>query len=177
MLEAMKGFIPVVAVSRDGILLNSMQHVAMDLIGSVRLAPLKAAPIKTTMTVADLVGHWTHGVASSYSFYNQTTGRYEGSASSFYGAGYTIAANGSFTYQMGGMVNGNTMKDADTGVVELRQDLVTFKGRTHVLSYRFMNLQTALDGSTVLTLLPAAVDVSRLNIMRDRDQWSRAATK
>ena len=41
-LEAGKSFIPVVMTSRDGIVLNSMEHVALDVVGSVRLAPLRA---------------------------------------------------------------------------------------------------------------------------------------
>lgn len=176
-LKARDRFIPVVTVSRDGVTLNSMQHVALDLISTVRLAPLQAQPIRTTISVADLVGHWTHGAASSYDFYNQQTGRYESTASAFYGAGYTIAADGSFTYQMAGMINGHTTRDEDSGVVQLGQDLVVFKGRNHEVRYRFMNLIQALDGSMVLTLLPDVSDISRLNIIRDRDQWSRAPGK
>jgi hypothetical protein len=96
-LEAGRSFIPVVAVSRDGMILNAMENVADDFIGSVRLAPLKAQPLKTTITVADLAGHRNHGMATSSNFYNQQTGRYEGSTSAFYGAGYDIAADGRFT--------------------------------------------------------------------------------
>jgi hypothetical protein len=64
-LEAGKSFVPVIAVSREGMMLNTMEHVADFFIGSVRVAPLKAQPIKTTITVADLAGHWIHGMASS----------------------------------------------------------------------------------------------------------------
>ncbi|MBZ5522982.1 MAG: hypothetical protein LAP21_12155 [Acidobacteriia bacterium] len=173
-LEAGKSFIPVVAVSNDGMVLNAMEHVANTLIGSVRLAPLKAEPVKTTLTVADLAGHWIHGAASSYDFYNRQTGRYESNASAFYGAGYTIAANGSFTYQMSGMVNGRTARDDDSGVVELGGEFVVFKGHNHVVRYRFLNLQQALNGATVLTLLPPAADINTLSIVRDGDMWSRA---
>ena len=174
MLEAGKSFIPVVMTSRDGIVLNSMEHVALDVVGSVRLAPLRAQPIKTTIIMADLTGHWINGVASSYNFYNQQTGRYEGNASAFANASYTIAADGSFVYKMTGMVNGYTARDDDTGVVQLGQDLVIFNGKNHVVRYRFLNVTQALDGSTVLTLLPAGVPVAQLDIIRDRDQWSRA---
>ena len=173
-LEAGKSFIPVVLTSRDGITLNSMEHVALDVVGSVRLAPLRAQAFQTTITVADLAGHWINGVASSYTFYNQQTGRYEGNASAFANASYTIAADGSFVYKMIGMVNGFTARDDDTGVVQLGQDLVIFAGKNHVVRYRFMNLAQALDGSTVLTVLPAGVPVAQLDILRDRSQWSRA---
>ena len=43
-LEAGKSFIPVVAVSNDGQVLNAQEYVANALIGSIRLAPLKASP-------------------------------------------------------------------------------------------------------------------------------------
>ncbi len=176
-LEAGTSFIPVVAVSPNGQVLNAMEHIAVAFIGSVRLAPLKAQPLKTTITLADLVGHWNHGAASSYDFYNRQTGRYESNASAFYGAGYDIAANGSFTYQMAGMTNGRTVRDQESGVVELSGDLVIFKGRSHVLRYRFINCQQALDGSTVLTLLAENSEVTALTILRDGDQWTRPAPR
>jgi len=176
-LEAGKSFIPVVAVSREGMALNAMEHVAVFLIGSVRLAPLKAQPIKTVITVADLAGHWNHGMATSHDFYNQQTGRYEGNTSAFYGAGYDIAANGSFTYQMSGMMNSSIVRDHDSGVVELGGGLVIFKGRNHEARYQFINCQQALDGSTVLTLLPDKTQVTAATILTQGDQWSRAANK
>ncbi|MGA2630418.1 MAG: hypothetical protein ABSG54_09385 [Terriglobia bacterium] len=176
-LEAGKSFIPVVAVSPNGQVLNAMEHVATGFIGSVRVAPLQAQPLKTTITVADLVGHCNHGAASSYDFYNRQTGRYESNASAFYGAGYTIAADGSFTYEMAGMTNGRTVRDQESGVVELSGGLIIFKGRSHVLRYRFINCQQALDGSTVLTLLAENSEVTALTILRDGDQWTRPAPR
>ena len=176
-LEAGKSFIPVVAVSRDGMVLNAMEQVAYYLIGSVRLAPLKAQPIKTIITVADLAGHWNHGMATSSTFYNQQTGRYEGSTSAFYGAGYDIAANGSFTYKMSGMMNSNMVGEQDSGVVELGGGLVIFKGRAHEVRYQFINCQQALDGSTVLTLLPDQTQVTAMTILGQGDQWSRPPRK
>lgn len=172
-LEAGKSFVPVVVVSHDGIMMNVSESVALDVIGSVRLAPLKAQPIRNSITVADLAGHWVHGAATSTDYYNSSTGQYARTDSAFYGAGYTIAANGSFTYQMAGMVNGRTARDDDSGTVELGGGQVVFKGKNHVVRYTFVNLTQALDGSTVLTLLPGGVDISKLSIIRDRDQWSR----
>ena len=172
-LESGRSFVPVVVVSHDVIMMNATEHIVLDVVGSVRLAPLKAQPIRTSITVADLAGHWVHGAATSTDYYNSSTGQYARTDSAFYGAGYTIAANGSFTYQMSGMVNGRTARDDDSGMVELSGDQVVFKGRNHVVRYRFVNLTQALDGSTVLTLLPGGVEVSKLSIIRDRDQWSR----
>lgn len=172
-LEAGKSFIPVAVVSQDGMILNAMENVAYDLIGSVRLSPLKAQPLKTTITMADLAGHWIHGMATGASYYNQQTGQYVGSTSAFYGAGYDIASNGQFSYKMSGMINGGSARDEDSGQVELGGDLIIFKGRNHTVRYRFINCQTSLDGSTVLTLLPENDPLSTMTIMRDGDQWSR----
>ena len=176
-LETGGRFVPVVIVSRDGIMMNATENVANDVIGSVRLAPLKAQPLNYRITVADLAGHWNHGMATSQSYYNQQTGRYEGSTSSFYGAGYDITADGHFTYRMSGMVNSSTVRDQDTGVVELGGGSVVFRGQSHVVRYRFINCQHALDGSTVLTLLPESEQVSAMAIIRDGDLWSRAPKK
>lgn len=176
-LEAGSSFIPVVAVSQNRQALDAMEHVADVFIGSVRLAPLRAQPVKTTISVADLVGHWEHGAASSYNFYNRTTGRYESTASSSYGAAYDIEPNGAFTYQMSGMVNGRVAGDKESGVVELGDGLIIFKGESHVQRFHFISVEQALDGSSVLTLLAENEEVSALTIIRDSDQWTRAPLK
>lgn len=172
-LEAGKMFIPAVAVSNDGQVLNAKEHIANAFIGSIRLAPLKASPIKTNLALADLAGDWKSGMANSMAYYSTSTGQYVGSSNTFYGAGYHIAANGSFTYKMSGMADNRMASDADSGVVELGGEFVTFKGRNHVVRYRFLNVQTAIDGSTVLTLLPPG-DMAHISIVRDSEVWSRA---
>jgi hypothetical protein len=93
-------------------------------------------------------------MATSHDFYNQLTERHEGNTSRLYGGGCEIAANGRFTYTMSGMSNGDFIRDQDDGVVELGGDLVIFKRRNHVVRYRFIHMQQALDGSTLLSLLP-----------------------
>jgi hypothetical protein len=172
-LEANRSFIPVVAMSTDGMILNTQEHIANALLGSVRLAPLKAMPIKTNLTLADLAGDWQSGMANSISFYNSSTGAYQSTSNSFYGAGYHISANGQFTYKMTGVMNNVPTSDSDSGVVELGGEFITFKGRNHVVRYRFLNLQQAIDGSTVLTFLPPAADPSRISIIRDSEYWVR----
>lgn len=176
-LETGKLFIPIRCISNDGMVLNSQEHITNAVIGSIRLAPQKAEPIKTNLNLADMVGHWRSGAGSSYNFYNQFSGRYEGNVSSFYGAGYTISADGSFKYQMSGMVNGRVARDDDTGVVQFEKEFVVFKGHTHVVRYRFLNIQQAIDGSTVMTFLPAAADPSTLSIIRDSEPWIREPKK
>jgi hypothetical protein len=171
-LEAGKSFVPVVAMSNDGMVLNSQEYLANALLGSVRVAPLKASPVKTNLTLADLAGDWKSGTANSLSYFNTTTGQFAGSSNSAMGAGYHIAANGSFTYKMTGVIGNNSASDADSGVVELGGEFVTFRGHNHVVRYRFLNIQTALDGSTVLTLLPPG-EMAHISIIRDSEYWSR----
>ena len=67
-LEAGKSFIPVVAVSPNPQILDTMEHIANVFIGSVRLAPLEAQSLKTTITLADPLGHWNHGPAAQAAF-------------------------------------------------------------------------------------------------------------
>lgn len=172
-LEAGKVFVPIMVLSNDGMVLNSQEWVANILLGSVRVAPMKAAPVKTTLTLADLAGDWKNGLANSLSYYSTVTGQYQGSSNSAMGAGYHIAADGSFIYKMTGVVGNNSASDSDSGVVELGGGFVTFRGKSHVVRYRFLNLQTGLDGSTVLTLLPPG-DMAQISIIRDSEYWSRA---
>ena len=174
-LEAGKSFVPVVVMSNDGQVLNSQEYVANALLGSVRLAPLKASPVKTNLTLADLAGDWTSGTASSLSYFSSTTGQFAGSSNSATGAGYHISANGAFTYKMTGVINNSSASDADSGVVELGGEFVTFKGRNHVVRYRFLNIQTALNGDLVLTLLPPG-DMAHISIIRDSEYWVRSGS-
>jgi hypothetical protein len=172
-LEAGRVFIPVMAVSNDGMVLNVLEYLANAVIGSVRLAPLKASPIRTNLTLADLAGDWKAGAASSLDFYSSSTGQYTGTSNSFYGAGYHIAPNGAFTYKMSGVIANRSASEDDSGVIELGGEFVTFKGHNHMVRYRFLNLQQAIDGSTVLTFLPP-VELAKISFIRDSESWVRA---
>lgn len=176
-LETGRMFIPVQCVGTDGVALNAVEHITNAMLGSVRLAPLKASPIKIHLTIADMVGHWTSGAGTQLNFYNSSTGAYQSSSTSFYGAGYTIASDGSFTYQMSGMMNNNMTRDSDTGVVQFENQFVVFKGRAHVVRYRFMNIQQAIDGSTVITFLPPAANPATISYIRDSEYWVRKPGK
>lgn len=74
---------------------------------------------------------------------------------------------------MTGVINNLSTSDEDSGVIELGGAFVTFRGRNHLVRYRFLNLQQALDGSAVLTFLPPADDPSRINSIRNGEMWSR----
>jgi len=64
-LEAGKTCVPVAFISPNRGVLDAMEHNARAVVGSVRVAPLRASPIKYSITVADLAGHWTNGTLTA----------------------------------------------------------------------------------------------------------------
>lgn len=160
-LETGKLVIPVMVLSPNRQVLDALNHIVESVVGSVRLAPLKASPIRNTLTMADLPGDWHTGSTSARTYYDRYTGVYAGSSVTAYDAGYHINGNGSYTYEMGGIWNNSPVRDKDTGVVELDGGFITFKGRNHTARYHFLNLQTAIDGSTVMMVLPDNEDLSK----------------
>ena len=154
-------------------MMDSMLYMELAVVGSVRQAPLKASPVKQTITVADLAGLWVYGVGSFRSYYNGA-GRFTGNSVTAGTAKYNIAANGSYSYTYGGLQGNRVVKDDDTGVVELSGPFFTFKGRKHVTRYRFVNLQQTLDGATVLSLWPDK-EMSQINPKTDTEYYTRAA--
>jgi len=176
-LETGKTVVPVVLLTPSSQALNALQHIVEAVVGSVRLAPLKASPIRNTVSLADLVGEWHAGSAFGKMFYDRYTGAYAGSSNSFYSARYQVAGNGSFTYELGGVWNNRPVQDKDSGTVELGGDLIIFKGRRLEQKYHFINFQTAIDGSTVLTVLPGQEDPAKANVASLQQQLVRDAKK
>jgi hypothetical protein len=174
-LETGKSVVPVECFSANGPMLAGMNHMIRAVLGSVRVAPLKAAPIQATIKVPDLAGRWATGNASSLHFYN-SSGQYTGSSLTAGSAKFNIAPNGHYTYSYSGLQNNSAVNDADTGVVELGDGFVTFKGQKHLYRYRFVHLQQAIDGSTVLTLFPP-VEMSKIDSKRDSEYWIRGPEK
>ena len=155
--------------------MDAMEHIARAVVGSVRLAPLKASPIVTSIKVADLVGYWDTTAGTSIDFYS-SSGQYQGNSLSAIRSGYTIAGNGSYTYKSGGLINNHMSSQEDVGVVELSGEFITFKGQRYTTRYRFLNVQQAIDGSTVLTVVPDG-DLARININRDSTFYVRPARR
>jgi len=79
-----------------------------------------------------------------------------------------------YSYSYGGLQSNRAVNDSDTGVVELGGGFLTFKGHKYVRRYRFVNLQTAMDGSTVLSLWPPK-EMSEINYKTDTEYYTRAA--
>lgn len=176
-LETGKLVVPVVVLTPSRQLLDSLNHIVEAVVGSVRIAPLKASPIRNTLSMADLAGEWHTGMATSRTYYDRYTGAYAGSSNTFYSARYVVGGNGTFTYEMGGVWNNRPVQDKDAGIVELGGGLVTFKGRNHEQKFHFINLQTAIDGSTVITLLPGQEDPAKGNITMLQEQLVREPKK
>jgi len=176
-LETGKTVIPVMVLTPNRQALDVLQHMVDAVVGSVRVAPLKASPIRNTISLADLVGEWHAGSAFSKTYYDRYNGAYAGSSTTAYSARYQVAGNGSFTYEMGGIWNNSPVQDKDVGTVQLGGDLIIFKGRNHEQKYHFINFQTAIDGSTVMTVLPGQEDPAKTNVAALGQQLVREAKK
>jgi hypothetical protein len=176
-LETGKLVIPVMLLSPNRQVMDVQNHIVEAVVSSVRVAPLKASPIRNTISVADLVGEWHAGSAFSKTYYDRYNGAYAGSSTTAYSARYQVNGNGAFTYEMGGLWNDRPVQDKDAGTVQLGGDLIIFKGRNHEQKYHFINFQTAIDGSTVLMLLPGQEDPAKANISFLQQQLVREAKK
>jgi hypothetical protein len=174
-LETGKSYIPVFSFSESRPMMDGMNYVELAVIGSVRQAPIKASPVKQSITTADLAGLWVYGVGSIRSYYNGA-GQFTGNSVTAGTARYNIAADGKYSYSYGGLQSNRVVNDDDTGVIELSGPFFTFKGRKHVTRYRFVNLQQTLDGATVLSLWPDK-EMSQINPKTDTEYYTRAAKK
>jgi hypothetical protein len=174
-LETGKSVVPVTVFSANPQMTENMDYIIRAVVGSVRVAPLKASPIQMAINVADLAGRWATGNASSLHFYN-SSGQYTGSSLTAGSAKFNIAPDGHYTYSYNGLQNNSAVNDADTGLVELGGAFITFRGQKRFYRYRFANLQQAIDGSTVLTLFPPQ-DLSKIDPKRDSEYWMRAPRK
>jgi hypothetical protein len=174
-LETGKAVVPVMVLTPNRQVLDALSHIVEAVVGSVRLAPLKASPIRNSLTMADLSGEWHTGSAFSHTYYDRYSGAYAGSSNTAYDAAYHIKSDGSFTYEMGGIWNNRPVQDKDVGVVELGGGFITLKGRNHTSRYHFLNLQTAIDGSTVMMVLDGQEDLSKAAAFQA--QWVREAKK
>lgn len=174
-LETGKVVVPVMVLTPSRQVLDALNHIVEAVVGSVRVAPLKASPIRNTLTMADVAGDWHTGSAFSKTYYDRYSGAYAGSSTTAYSAHYQIAGNGTYRYELGGIWNDRPVQDKDTGVVELGGGFITLKGRNHTTRYHFLNLQTAIDGSTVMMVLAGHEDLSRASFLQE--QWVREPKK
>jgi len=159
-------FVPVVVVGPNRAVLDALDETVRMVIGSVRIAPLRAAPIKTRIVIADMVGDWKTGNASVVSYVNGSTGNYAGTSVTFAGDYYSIAADGRYRYTFQGLSSGSVVRAAAAGTVEFSGEAVVFHERPSdkLTRYRFVSYEQGLTGATLMTLLPDAYPVTGQNI-------------
>lgn len=172
-------FVPVAVVGPNRAVLDALYETVRAVIGSVRLAPLVAVPIKTTVSTADLVGDWRYGDASVVNYVNTTTGAYVGSSTTFSGEYYTIAADGRYSFSFQGMSGGRVIRDKAEGVVEFSGEFIVFheKPSDRLTRYRFIAYEQGLAGGTLLTLLAEAYPVTSANIALYGSRFAREPLK
>jgi hypothetical protein len=178
-LETGKGFVPVVVITPNATVHDVLQETLRAVIGSIRVAPLVAVPIKSTVSVADLVGDWKYGDASVVSYVNSSTGNYAGTSTAFTGEFYTISADGRYTYSFQGMSGGHIIREKSAGVVEFSGEFIVFheKPSNKLLRYHFIAYEQGLGGATLLTLLPEAYQVSSSTIGMYAARFAREPIK
>ncbi|MBZ5533126.1 MAG: hypothetical protein LAO20_16975 [Acidobacteriia bacterium] len=178
-LETGKSFVPVVVLAPNRSVLDALQETLRAVIGSIRVAPLMAAPIKATVSVADLVGDWKYGDASVVSYVNSTTGSYAGTSTTFSGEFYTITADGRYTYNFQGMTGGHIVREKSAGMLEFSGEFIVFheKPSNKLKRYRFISYEQGLGGGTLLTLLPESYEVSSSNIAMYAARFAREPAK
>ncbi len=178
-LETGRSFIPVVVIVPNRAVLDALQQTVGLVIGSIRVAPLAALPIKTTITLADLIGDWKFGDASVVSYVNSTTGTYAGSSTTFSGEFYTVTADGHYTYNFQGGTGGTFIREKSAGVVEFAGEFIVFheKPTNKLTRFHFIAYEQGLGGGTLLTLLPESYEVTPSNVALYASRFARDRPK
>jgi hypothetical protein len=177
-IETPQGVVPILVIASSGDVVNAAWQTLSTFVQGVRVSPGKAQPPKKTIALADMTGMWRTGASSSLSYVDSHTGAYAGSSTVAYSASYDIAANGAYTYVFGGITNGTTVRERSSGVVDFTSDLVLLRDKKgSVTKLRFISYVTAVDGSTIMTFLPAAYEATGPNIGMYADDWVRPPPK
>jgi hypothetical protein len=172
-LEAGENVIPVLVVTPDRQSFNSLEPVLSLFVEGLRQLPQKAQPLKTSITISDLVGEWRSSGDSSLN-YVTSSGAYAGSSTVAHGASYTIASDGSFKSQFAGIANRQIIRGNSVGTVELGPGAIGFRDRGGKVSrYHLISYQTALNGATVLTLLGDQYEATPANVSFYGEKWVR----
>jgi hypothetical protein len=177
-LETGKNVIPIVILGPNGAY-QQVYDIVNRFLDGVRVGAVKAQPPKTTITMADLVGEWSNDFAGSTTYVNRYSGAYAGSSIVAGGSGYTIAADGRYTFVFQGINNGEIIRDKGSGRVELTEGHIIFRDRDgkHYRDYCFIRSEVAPDGSTILTLLEAQCPATSNAINSQGTKWMRPASK
>lgn len=110
--------------------------------------------LKSSITMADLVGTWDQGAGSVQTYIDSYTGNYAGTNTSFYGEQYSIRSDGSFDYKFVGRSNNNTTRESDSGIIILSGGFIAFKFKTRATQkYQFIAYMTQPNGAAILSLV------------------------
>jgi hypothetical protein len=178
-LEAGKSFVPVVVIAPNAIVHDALHETVRAVVGSIRVAPLVALPIKASVSTADLVGDWKYGDASVVSYVNSTSGNYAGTSTTFTGEFYTITPDGRYTYNFQGMTGGHIVREKSAGALEFAGEFIVFheKPSNKLKRYHFIAYEQGLGGGTLLTLLPESYEVNSANIATYASRFAREPAK
>jgi len=120
-------------------------------------------PLKRSITVADLAGHWESGAASVTSYYSSSTGNYAGTDTVFYGESFDIKPSGSFDFKFTGRSGNHTVREADTGTVTLSGPFIKFNFKSRAAEkYQFVAYMVMPNGGAVLSTIQLGVDEAAL---------------
>jgi len=142
-------------------LANFMASIKLD--KGVADSPAKSAPgtpqngfsgtLKESVTMADLTGAWSFGAGSVQSYIDSSSGDYAGTSTAFYGEQYFIRADGMFTYKFTGRSGNVTVRESDSGRLELAGGFLNFKfkGRSP-RRFQLIGFMTQPNGAVILSL-------------------------
>lgn len=134
-------------------------------------------PQKRDITVADLVGSWSHS-SSSYAEYVSSTGGSAGSNTIAYGDGYTFAADGTYTYIFTGMVNSRYIRETDAGTWGFQGGNLVIRSKEdrQPKEYQILSYEIAPDDVVFMTVLNAYYPRTEGNIGLYAERWVRKPT-
>lgn len=115
--------------------------------------------LKESVTMADLAGTWNFGAGSVQTFIDSSSSDYAGTSTTFYGELYSIRSDGTFTYKFVGRASNMTVREADSGRVELAGGFINFKFKGRSTSrFQLIAFMTQPSGAAILSLYPVKSD-------------------
>ncbi|MGH9820793.1 MAG: hypothetical protein ACRD43_11545, partial [Pyrinomonadaceae bacterium] len=120
--------------------------------------------LKESVTMADLAGSWNFGAGSVQTFIDSSSGDYAGTSTTFYGELYSIRSDGTFTYKFVGRASNMTVREADSGRVELAGGFLNFKFKGRAAArFQLIAFMTLPRGGTILSLYGVKQDSPGIN--------------
>jgi hypothetical protein len=176
-LQAHAQAVPVVRLCSSNSVWYEHGDLLSQLFESIRIAPDRAQPPKTRISVADLAGQWHEG-GSDNTGWVDPRGNYAGTSLVAHGITYEIAADGTYSSLYAGLANGQVLREQTTGSVSFGDGRFVVRDKSnHVSRYWFLRLQEAPDGSSVLSLLPNQYEITEDHLRSFTERWFRGPKK